>query len=305
MVISNLIRIFNFVIKHRIQGAINNLNYLDKKIYMEKEWISVPLCSFCSIPSNIQTTQIHQEVLIEDQLIKTLIGESKSPDSNIPLEFYKLVRSVLEPIDESTNNMEETWIEFGQWLEFKEPIKSRDVRKHLKNILKKIKNSAETRRKRNLEIPEEIIEIKSQNEKKQLTVLAQKNNVEHFHYIVNPECIVDKYNKTLVHLGLLDDYNGVIEATNAVSFYYSHLVDETWASHRSSSFWNNLTERFGAFRRYSSLPYTSSNTASLHNIAHQECVNKLLYAFQPLSNSVNRFVKQYYNHYFMKLSKLL
>ncbi|HXS60425.1 MAG TPA: hypothetical protein VN703_06390, partial [Candidatus Sulfopaludibacter sp.] len=56
---------------------------------------------------------------------------------------------------------------------------------------------------------------------------------------------------------------------------------------------------------YSMLPYTSSDTANSHNIEkHQECVNNLLYALQPLSNSVNKFVNEYYEHYFMKLNKL-
>jgi hypothetical protein len=75
-------------------------------------------------------------------------------------------------------------------------------------------------------------------------------------------------------------------------------------SHGSKDFLNNFTEHFGAYARYNMLPYTSSNTASSHNILHRECVNNLLHNLQPLSNSVNKFVKEYYEHYYMKLSKL-
>ncbi|GBC53468.2 hypothetical protein GLOIN_2v1721053 [Rhizophagus irregularis DAOM 181602=DAOM 197198] len=55
---------------------------------------------------------------------------------------------------------------------------------------------------------------------------------------------------------------------------------------------------------YGDLPYTTSDTASSHNIDHQNCVNDLLFALQPISNSVNRFVNKYYEHYYTKLSKL-
>ena len=74
--------------------------------------------------------------------------------------------------------------------------------------------------------------------------------------------------------------------------------------HRSKSFWKDLTEHFGAYVDYIMLPYTSSDTASSHNEEHRECINNLLYALQPLSNSVNKFVNEYYKHYFMKLNKL-
>src|SRR5437868_11211816 len=66
-----------------------------------------------------------------------------------------------------------------------------------------------------------------------------------------------------------------------------------------------LSTAKGPYVDYSMLPYTSSDTANSHNIEeHQECINNLLYALQPLSNSVNKFVNEYYEHYFMKLNKL-
>ncbi len=273
---------------------------------MKEEWSYATLCPSCRIPSNTPTIQINHAVSVENQLTETLIRESGV--DKIPLNFHKLIKSVLESTNdestnESTNDMDETWIEFGRWLHFNEPITRKVVRQHIRNIHKKIKNAAKVRKLKDPEIPNEINETMSKSEKDQLIASAQVNNVKTFRYVVNPECIVDKHNKTLVHLDVLNDNNAVIEATKAVNNYYFHLIKE--ASHRSKSFWSNLTERFGAFRSYTTLPYTSSDTASSHNIAHQECVNNLLYELQPLSNSVNRFVKQCYEHYYTKLSKLV
>ena len=70
------------------------------------------------------------------------------------------------------------------------------------------------------------------------------------------------------------------------------------------SFWKNFIEHFGAFALNNLFPYTSSNSASSHNIDHQECVNKLIYGLKPVSNSVNRFVESYYKGLCEKLSEL-
>ena len=136
-----------------------------------------------------------------------------------------------------------------------------------------------------------------------MIVSAQDNNIKNFRHVTNFECIVDNCNKTLVHLGKLDDDEAVTKATKAVNSYYFHMINNP--THRSKSFWKNLAERFRAFISYTSLPYTTSDTASSHNIDHENCVNNLLYALQPISNSVNRFVNKYYEHYYTKLSKLM
>ena len=94
----------------------------------------------------------------------------------------------------------------------------------------------------------------------------------------------------MVHLGELDDNKAVNTATEAVNNYYFHMVNN--ASHWSKSFWKNLAVRFGALITYNTLPYTTSDTASFHNIEHQDCVNNLLYDLQLISNSVNRFVNK-------------
>ena len=79
----------------------------------------------------------------------------------------------------------------------------------------------------------------------------------------------------MVHLEDLNDYNAIIKAIDAVNNYYFHMIKHP--THRSESFWKDLTEHFGAYANYGMLPYTSSDTASSQNIEHQECVNNLLY----------------------------
>jgi hypothetical protein len=44
--------------------------------------------------------------------------------------------------------------------------------------------------------------------------------------------------------------------------------------------------------------------ASTHNTNHQECVNKLILALKPLSDSINRFAQNYYSNFYEKLSQL-
>lgn len=123
-----------------------------------------------------------------------------------------------------------------------------------------------------------------------------------FKHITEPECITDLSGRTLVHLEQLDDYNAVILATNAVNNYYFHTLEHP--SHRSDEFWTNFIEHFGAYTRNNLLPFTSSNTASTHNIDHQECVNKLLRGLKALSDCVNRFLRDYYGDLYTKLSGL-
>jgi hypothetical protein len=168
--------------------------------------------------------------------------------------------------------------------------------------LKRLEHAADIRKTRVSELSKEILEIKKIKAKKEKIVEAQNNNLENFRYVTIPKCIVDQNNRTLVHLGELDDNNAVNIATEAVNSYYFHMIKEE--SHRSKNFWENLAEYFGVFIANSELPYTSSSTASSHNINHQKCVDNLLYALQPISNSVNKFVNKYYEHYYTKLSKL-
>ncbi|PKY45328.1 hypothetical protein RhiirA4_401076 [Rhizophagus irregularis] len=296
---------------HRTQGGSRDLSTSDIVRYMKNEWSSVPLCAFCRISSNVTTISIMKDISVMDLLIECLIRESRQSKNNneipeIPLEFYNLAKSITESTnDQLMNNNKDMWIKFGQWLELKKPISKSDVHQHLKSQWKRLSHAAEIRNSKVLEISKEILEIekkKSTINKKKMIVSAQDNNIKNFRYVTNSECIVDGCGKTLVHLDGLDDFNAVIEATKAINSYYFHMLDNP--IHRSRSFWKNLAERFGAFISYGDLPYTTSDTASSHNIDHQNCVNDLLFALQPISNSVNRFVNKYYEHYYTKLSKL-
>lgn len=255
----------------------------------------------------MSTVSINQNVVVEDLLIEFLIRESRLSGNDfdeMPSEYFILAKSITQSTKLSKDD-EKMWINFGQWLGLKGLIKRKDVRHHLKLTWRRFTHAEIVRKTKVLELPEEIKKIEgkgSSKEKKKLIELAQKNNIKNFRYITNPECIVDKQNKTLVHLGDLNDYNAVNEATKAINSYYLHMLEHP--IHRSKSFWKNLTERFGAFIKYTTLPYTSSDMASSHNIAHEDCVNNLLYALRPLTNCINRFINEHYEHYYTKLSKL-
>ncbi|RHZ79024.1 hypothetical protein Glove_152g66 [Diversispora epigaea] len=122
------------------------------------------------------------------------------------------------------------------------------------------------------------------------------------HCLVNPGCIVNQNNQTLIHLENIDDTNILLHTTNAVNTYYYHMVNDE--KHRSKSFWRDLTEHYGAYRLYTGLPYTSSDSASSHNTDHQSCVDELIRSLVPLSNFVNKFIQDNYNSMYLKLKNL-
>ncbi|RHZ53698.1 hypothetical protein Glove_438g29 [Diversispora epigaea] len=82
----------------------------------------------------------------------------------------------------------------------------------------------------------------------------------------------------------IDDKNALFQATEAVNKYYFHLMDDK--AHRSKDFCKNRVEHFDAYRRFTSFPYTSVNTASDHNLAHRPCVDNLLF-----NNYENMYLK--------------
>ncbi|PKK60804.1 hypothetical protein RhiirC2_792794 [Rhizophagus irregularis] len=109
-------------------------------------------------------------------------------------------------------------------------------------------------------------------------------------------------NKTLIHLEFLDNLDAIVKATEAINLYYFHTLEHP--PHRSENFWNSFIEHFSVFALNNLLPYTSSNSASSHNIEHLECVNKLIHGLEQLSNSVNRFLQKYYGGLYKNLNKL-
>ena len=294
----------------------------DKVRYVDEEWISVPLRPLDCIST--AKNKFQHEVTTQDLLVETLIREAQKEKndsdelyelSEIPQDFFELVNSDIisseldvkldsELAPELASKLNKNlWIAFGRWLGFKGQFKRRQVRQHLRLNWQKLKYSL-TLQNNNLQtVPTKSIPRKEQGG---MIAVARdlwfSKEIKSFNNIVNPICIVDKNNRTLVYLELLDDPEAIKKSTEAVNLYYHHTLQHP--SHRSNSFWENLREHFGVFALNNLLPYTSKHTASSHNIEHLECVNKLLHDLIPLSNSVNRFLQKYYEDLFENLRKL-
>ena len=80
-----------------------------------------------------------------------------------------------------------------------------------------------------MEIPEEVLQIegkKADITKCEMKKKIQANNIKNFCFITNSKCIVNKHNKTLIHLSELDDNKAVNTATEAINNYYFHMVND-------------------------------------------------------------------------------
>jgi hypothetical protein len=283
----------------------------DKILYLEEEWQSVPLNPLDCISTADISNKIKHNVAALDLLVETLIREAKlakNQDTHeqlfeIPDDFLLLVNSDIlnSHATSSSKSNKRLWVAFGKWLGFEGKIKRREVRQHIKMKWQNLQHALDLRNKNLSSTPIKTTIPKSEMNK----MIISARNLQPstgFRYIINPECVVDKNNRTLLHLELLDNSDAITKATEAVNFYYHHTLKHP--SHRSESFWKNFIEHFGVFTLNNLLPYTSSNTASSHNVEHLECVNKLLYNLVPLSNSVNQFLEKYYLSLYEKLSKL-
>ena len=307
--------------RHRIQPA-TRISINDSIYYLEREWTSIPLCSLDRISSKKNKTRY--DISARELLVETLIREAKSSNSNsfelleIPPDFLSLIYTDI--IKETNIGIERSlpntankrlWVAFGQWLGLKEkdgPLKRKHVRQHLRLFWKKLQHAHDIQNNRDFQ---DLFDVATAHytkiEKTRLIISACHNpqsisEVVQFKHITEPECITDLSGKTLIHLEQLDNYNAIMLATNAINNYYFHTLEHP--SHRSDEFWTNLVEHFGAYTRNNLLPFTSSNTASTHNIFHHECVNKLLLGLKPLSDCVNQFLRDYYEDLYMKLSRL-
>lgn len=298
----------------------------DKIHYLEKEWRSIPLCSSDLISS--KETKTKHEILTRELLTEILIRESKFTNNNsfelfdIPSDFITLVTTdIINCISESNEEVELKisnsssitdkdkliWISFGRWLGMEEPIKRREVRRHLKQKWKRLQHALVLRNDVDLQVISNMITTHiTRREKNRLIMnacdLKSPKGLVGFRYIINPECVVDMNNQTLIHLEFLDNLDAVVKATQAINLYYFYTLE--YPSHRSESFWKNFIEHFGVFALNNLLPYTSSNSASSHNIEHLECVNNLIQGLEQLSNSVNRFLQKYYESLYKNLNKL-
>jgi len=287
-----------------------------------KEWISVPLSFSDRISSKENKTQ--GNISARDLLIETLIKESRSDpccssleSTEIPEDFFSLVDTDIINGVEKNDNLHVTdsnkrlWVAFGRWLGLKRPdgpIKRKHVRHHLRLKWSKLRHSLNIRDNKDFHTISNTAVARNTRKEKARLIMSVRNNFRsldglvQIHYISEPECITDTDRRTLIHLENLNDQNAVTKTTNAVNEYYYHTLKHP--SHRSDEFWSNFIEHFGAYTLYNPLPYTSSNTASSHNIDHQECVNNLLLNLKPLSDTVNRFLYDNYGEMYMKLRNL-
>jgi len=232
--------------------------------------------------------------------------------SSIPLDNLNLIISNIIIEDNVDWNTIE-WDRFKLWFnENNHHLTNKISRSTLKNLLKKkwsvlLKDFSFKiednfiKIEDNLTVPES--KLKNSAKSKYYELTRQNNSLAYSaHCFDNSGCLVDQNNRTLIHLENIDDKNALFQATEAVNKYYLHLMDDK--AHRSSDFCTNRVEHFGAYRRFTGLPYTSANIASAHNLAHRPCVDNLIFSLVPLSTYVNKFIQDNYGNMYLKLKNL-
>jgi hypothetical protein len=126
-----------------------------------------------------------------------------------------VITEIINNVNESNEKADKRiWVSFGRWLGMKEPIKQREVRRHLKQKWKRFQHALDLRNDADLQVTSNMITSRiTLREKNQLIInardLKSPKELVGFHYIVNPECVVDMNNRTLIHLEVLDNLNAV------------------------------------------------------------------------------------------------
>ncbi|KAF0373864.1 calnexin independence factor cif1 [Gigaspora margarita] len=213
--------------------------------------------------------------------------------SDVSLNFFLLVNKEIikmrehndinsHPDDAKNNRL---WVALSCWLGMEELVIRRDVRRHLRSKWIDLKYAVDFQNIESQDILRTTSYI-SQKEKARLIISAWGNlcslkKLVKLRHLTVSECVTDVEGRTLVYLALLNNPRAVIQATDAVNYYYFHTLNNP--SHCSDD----------------------SNTASSHNIAYQECVNTLLRNLGLLSTSVNEFVRKFYGNLYEKLEKLV
>ncbi len=282
--------------RNRTQYETRGLSTNDKVYYLEKLWTSVSLCSTDRISKKIQHKISTRDLLIESLLRKKELQSNSLGSVKIPSNFLKLIDTEIigsSVVDKPASKC--SWVAFGKWLGFKshdKPLKRKQICHHIKLKWKNLNAATSLKKitKKKMKLISSARKIKSINE------------LVHFQYVKNSECITDLSGRTLIHLKQLEDLDAVRLATNAINEYYFHLVKDD--SHQSKSFRKDFVEHFGAYTLKNLFPYTSVETACTHNTDHLVCVNKLIQGLKPLSDSVNQFAKNSYNDLYLKLKKM-
>jgi hypothetical protein len=187
-------------------------------------------------------------VPLEDLLVEMLIREVKERNLykhfqellEIPAKYFSLIYTDIISESNKGSNLSENqnlntslWISLGQWLGLKwkdGSIQRKHVRQHIRLKWKKLKHAMDLHNSKNIEsIQSTAIARKTREEKTQLIMLARNlqslDGIINFKFMVKPECITDYNNQTLVHLEWLDNYEIIIQATEAVHSYYYHILE--------------------------------------------------------------------------------
>ncbi|RHZ72728.1 hypothetical protein Glove_239g14 [Diversispora epigaea] len=290
--------------QHRTQWATRELNTSDKIYYIEKKWKSVSLSPLDCVASNVN--KISKKIYTRELLIEILIREAKIVNNEIPYlpsKFLPLINEIdhNKEIEFQTNDLKnKSWIDLGRWLGIEEPVTRRNTRRYFRSKWMKLKHAIDSQN--NISQNISTAEYISQMEKTKLIISARNDcYLLKGCYIKKSTCITDINGRTLIHFDQLDStaITAITQATEGINNYYFHTLKNP--SHRSKEFWKNFIEHFGVYTRNNLLPFTSSNTASMHNCEHQECVNNLLSSLNPLSICINKFVQEHYKGLYEKL----
>ncbi|RHZ79685.1 hypothetical protein Glove_142g5 [Diversispora epigaea] len=292
---------------HRTQWATRGLSTSDKIYYIEKKWKSVSLSPLDCVAFNVN--KISKNIYTRELLIEILIREAKIVNNEIPYlpsKFLPLINEIdhNKEIEFQTNDLKnKSWIDLGRWLGIEEPVTRRNTRRYLRSKWMKLKHAIDSQN--NISQNISTAEYISRMEKTKLIISARNDcHLLKGYYIKKLTCITDINGRTLIHFDQLDStaITAITQATEGINNYYFHTLKNP--SHRSKEFWKNFIKHFGVYTRNNLLPFTSSNTASMHNCEHQECVNNLLSSLNPLSICINKFVQEHYKGLYEKLLKL-
>jgi hypothetical protein len=151
----------------------------------------------------------------------------------MPEKYFSLIHAdIIGEVNESdvtdkNNKHERLWISFGRWLSFKEPIKREQIRQHLRLKWRKLRHLLNIQDNKDFQDISGV-NIPNNQQKNQLILSARNNfrSTSGLHYISKSICVTDVDNRTLIHLGNLDDQNAVAQAASAVNKYYFHTLNE-------------------------------------------------------------------------------
>ncbi|CAG8765218.1 25409_t:CDS:2 [Gigaspora margarita] len=100
-------------------------------------------------------------------------------------------------------------------------------------------------------------------------LVASGINLKGYYYIFKSQCFLNISGETIVDFFDIDKISAE-ESEIAIDNYFKHMFDNP--IHQSNQFKSGLIEYFGSFTDSNNLPYTTANTASSYNKAHQKYV---------------------------------